>query len=67
MLAVQGKGDGGSAELGNASMNVDGGCGAGASRGRAAVLALLGSRQGWAADVSASAACLRPRAEVRGG
>ena len=48
-------------------MNVDGGCCAGASRGRAVVLALLGSCQGWAADVSASAACLRPWAEVRGG
>ncbi len=35
--------------------------------GGAAALALLSLRQGWAADALACAACLRPRAEVRGG
>ncbi len=41
-----------------------GGCGGG-SRGGAAALALLGLRQGWAADASAHAARLQPR--VAGG
>ncbi len=33
-------------------------------RGGAAALALLGLRRGWAADVVARTACLRPRAKV---
>ncbi len=35
--------------------------------GGEAVLALLCSPQGWAANASACPACLRPRVEVRGG
>ncbi len=65
MLAAQGKGEGGSAALAGASVDVYGGDGAG--RGGGAALALLCSRQGRAADASACPACLRPRPEVRGG
>jgi hypothetical protein len=65
MLAAQGKGGGGSAALAGASVDVCGGDGTG--RGGEAALALLCLRQGWAANASACPACLRPRAEVRGG
>jgi hypothetical protein len=65
MLAAQGKGGGGSAVLAGASVYV---CGSeGAGRGGGAALALLCLRQGRPADSSACPACLRPRAEVRGG
>jgi hypothetical protein len=44
-------------------MDVGGGSGGGSGgRGGAAALALLSLHQGWAADASACAACLRPRA-----
>ncbi len=43
-----------------------GGSGGGGGRGGAAALALLGLCQGWAADASACAACLRPRAAEGG-
>jgi hypothetical protein len=51
--------------LADASVDVCGHDGAG--RGGGAALALLCLRQGWATNASACPACLRPRAEVRGG
>ncbi len=65
MLTAQGKGGGGSAVLGGASVDVCGGDGAG--RGGGAALALLCSCQGWPANASACPARLQPRVEVRGG